>query len=51
MSIFALCALGGTGLGPVHAGWIEMNPRLEWKWIQWINMMQVPLPRWLKTAD
>jgi hypothetical protein len=47
MSIFALTALGGIGLGPVYSGWIEMNPKLEWKWIQWIHMMQVIL-RWLK---
>ncbi|RDB16005.1 Efflux pump atB [Hypsizygus marmoreus] len=39
MSIFAVCALGGTGLGPIYAGWIEMNPRLEWRWIQWIQMI------------
>jgi hypothetical protein len=44
MSIFALMAVGGTGFGPVYAGWIEMNPKLEWKWIQWIHMMQV-IPR------
>ena len=44
MSIFALLAVGGTGLGPVYAGWIEINPKLEWKWIQWIHMMQV-IPR------
>ena len=44
MSIFALMALGGTGFGPVYAGWIELNPKLEWKWIQWIHMMQV-IPR------
>ncbi|KAF9482569.1 MFS polyamine transporter [Pholiota conissans] len=39
MSIFAITAVGGTGLGPVYAGWIEMNSRLEWKWIQWIQMI------------
>ena len=44
MSIFALMAIGGTGVGPVYAGWIEMNSKLEWKWIQWIHMMQV-IPR------
>ena len=44
MSVFALIALGGTGFGPVYSGWIEMNPKLEWKWIQWIHMMQV-IPR------
>jgi len=39
MSIFAVVAVGGTGFGPVYAGWIEMNPNLEWRWIQWIQMM------------
>ena len=41
MSIFALMAVGGTGFGPVYAGWVEINPKLEWKWIEWIHMMQV----------
>lgn len=39
MSIFALAAIGGTGIGPVVAGWVEMNPRLEWRWIQWYQMI------------
>ncbi|KAH9479807.1 Ascochitine biosynthesis cluster MFS transporter [Psilocybe cubensis] len=39
MSIFGLMAVGGTGLGPVIAGWIEVNRKLGWKWIQWIQMM------------
>ncbi|KAF7966704.1 hypothetical protein HWV62_37334, partial [Athelia sp. TMB] len=39
MSIYALVAVGGTGLGPVAAGWIEMNPHLQWRWIQWIHMI------------
>src|SRR5258707_11537833 len=41
MSIYSLAAVGGTGLGPVAAGWVEMNPRLQWRWIQWIHMMFV----------
>lgn len=41
MAFFALAAIGGTGLGPVGAGWIEMDPRLEWRWIQWIHFMCV----------
>lgn len=44
MSIYSLAALGGTGLGPVVAGWVEMNPRLQWRWIQWIHMMHVTFP-------
>lgn len=39
MSMFSVVAVGGTGLGPVFAGWIEMNTKLEWRWIQWIQMM------------
>lgn len=46
MSLFAVAALGGTGLGPVVAGWVEMNPRLEWRWIQWIQMMYKRLFPW-----
>jgi MFS family permease len=41
MAIFSVAALSGTGLGPLAAGWIEMNPKLEWRWIQWIQMMCV----------
>ncbi|KAJ7095471.1 MFS polyamine transporter [Mycena crocata] len=39
MAIFSVAALGGTGLGPVVAGWVELNPKLEWRWIQWIQMI------------
>ncbi|KXN88326.1 hypothetical protein AN958_07471 [Leucoagaricus sp. SymC.cos] len=39
MAILAIVALAGNGFGPVIAGWIEMNPRLEWRWIQWIQLM------------
>ncbi|KAK0497399.1 MFS polyamine transporter [Armillaria luteobubalina] len=39
MTFFTAAAIGGTGVGPIMAGWIEMNERLEWKWIQWIQMM------------
>jgi hypothetical protein len=44
MALFSLAALGGTGIGPVFAGWIEMNPHLEWRWIQWIQCMFVFSP-------
>lgn len=27
----------GTGFGPVFAGWVENNPELEWRWINWIQ--------------
>ncbi|ESK83376.1 drug transporter [Moniliophthora roreri MCA 2997] len=39
MALFALTAIGGTGFGPVFAGWIEMNSHLGWRWIQWIQMI------------
>lgn len=41
MSIFSLCAVGAAGLGPVFSGWMEMNPHLRWKWIQWIQLVLV----------
>ncbi|KAG2110577.1 major facilitator superfamily domain-containing protein [Suillus discolor] len=37
MSLFALAALASSGLGPMVAGWIEANPSLQWRWIQWIH--------------
>ncbi|KIK62083.1 hypothetical protein GYMLUDRAFT_42522 [Collybiopsis luxurians FD-317 M1] len=39
MSLFAVAAIGGTGVGPVYAGWVEVNQRLQWRWIQWIEMI------------
>lgn len=39
MSFFAVAVIGGTGVGPLVAGWVEMNPHLEWRWIQWLQMM------------
>lgn len=41
MSIFSIVALAGNGFGPLIAGWIELNPRLGWRWIQWIQLMLV----------
>ncbi|KAF5355343.1 hypothetical protein D9758_006075 [Tetrapyrgos nigripes] len=39
MCIFAVVALGFTGVGPMFAGWVEMNSNLQWRWIQWIQMI------------
>ncbi|KAG2144581.1 major facilitator superfamily domain-containing protein [Suillus clintonianus] len=39
MAFFALVAVAGTGLGPLIAGVIEYNPRLGWRWIQWVHVM------------
>ncbi|KAJ1026257.1 hypothetical protein NDA16_002344 [Ustilago loliicola] len=37
MALFATGAIFGTGIGPVWAGWVEQNTRLEWRWIQYIQ--------------
>lgn len=39
MAIFSIAAIAGTGVGNVAAGWVEQNPRLQWRWIQWIHLM------------
>ncbi|KAJ8453507.1 hypothetical protein ONZ45_g19691 [Pleurotus djamor] len=39
MSTFAYAAFAGIALGPIIGGWIEMNPNLEWRWIQWAQLM------------
>ena len=39
MGLFGLSAIGAVGLGPVFAGWIEMNEHLGWRWIQYIHLM------------
>ncbi|KAI0642409.1 MFS general substrate transporter [Trametes meyenii] len=39
MSVFAVMALTGPGIGCVASGWIEQNPHLEWRWIQWIHVI------------
>ncbi|KAF8621893.1 hypothetical protein AX15_007445 [Amanita polypyramis BW_CC] len=42
MAIFTLVAVGGSGVGPIIGGWIEM--RLGWRWIQWIQMAYCSVP-------
>ncbi|THH08248.1 hypothetical protein EW145_g2823 [Phellinidium pouzarii] len=39
MATFSIAALTGTGFGPLFAGWIAMNPHLEWRWIQWLHLI------------
>ena len=39
MSLYALVIVSSVGLGPTVAGWIEANPSLGWRWIQWIHVM------------
>nr|GAT51382.1 predicted protein [Mycena chlorophos] len=39
MSIFTVTALASNGLGPLFSGWVEQNPHLGWRWIQYIHMI------------
>ncbi|TFK52049.1 MFS general substrate transporter [Heliocybe sulcata] len=39
MSIFAFAAIASSGLGAACTGWIEQNPHLEWRWIQWVSLI------------
>ncbi|KAG1738888.1 major facilitator superfamily domain-containing protein [Suillus paluster] len=39
MAFFSLACVAAIGLGPVIAGVIEADPRLGWRWIQWIHVM------------
>ena len=41
MAVFALMAITGTAVAPVFMSWVEANPRLEWRWIQWIQIIIV----------
>lgn len=45
MSFFALVATSTIGVGPIMGGWVEMNEKLQWRWIEWIGMMYVCLSR------
>ena len=38
MSVFTFCVTLGPGLAPVIFSWVEANPSLEWRWIQWFQM-------------
>ena len=44
MSVFAIMVLSGPGVGCLAGGWIEQNPHLGWRWIQWIHVMYVLTP-------
>lgn len=39
MALYSILAFGANGVGTIVAGWIEQNPKLQWKWIQWISLM------------
>ncbi|KAH0836438.1 major facilitator superfamily domain-containing protein [Lanmaoa asiatica] len=37
MSLFAIVNMTCTGFGPMVSGWVEYDPRLQWRWIQWLH--------------
>lgn len=39
MSIFTFWVTLGPGLAPVIFSWVEADPRFEWRWIQWFQMI------------
>lgn len=39
MSLFSLVNMTCTGFGPMVSGWIEFDPHLQWRWIQWLHAM------------
>ncbi|WVQ98033.1 hypothetical protein IAU59_005155 [Kwoniella sp. CBS 9459] len=40
-AIFSFTAIAGSGLGPVMFCWVESNPRLEWRWVWWIQSIMI----------
>ncbi|KAF8655044.1 hypothetical protein AX16_003280 [Volvariella volvacea WC 439] len=36
MTVYSVIAFSGNGIGAVMSGWIEMNPRLGWRWVSGI---------------
>lgn len=39
MSMFSAMGIIANGVAAVAGGWIEMDKRLGWRWIQWIHLM------------
>lgn len=39
MSVFSTLGIAANGVGAVAAGWVEIDKRLGWRWIQWIHLM------------
>ncbi|KIR24797.1 drug transporter [Cryptococcus deuterogattii 99/473] len=40
-AVFALAGISGSGIGPVIYAWVESTPRLEWRWIWWIQSITI----------
>ncbi|KAF8966270.1 major facilitator superfamily domain-containing protein [Flammula alnicola] len=39
MSFYSAIAFAGNGVGAFIGGWTETNPKLGWRWIQWIHVI------------
>ncbi|KAH8831524.1 major facilitator superfamily domain-containing protein [Flagelloscypha sp. PMI_526] len=39
MTIFSVAYFTGCSAGPVFSGYLEVDDRLGWRWIEWIQMM------------
>ncbi|KAI5451207.1 hypothetical protein NCC49_002083 [Naganishia albida] len=39
MGMFALCAVLGNSLAPIAMSWVEARQDLQWRWIQWIQII------------
>lgn len=51
MSIFALFAIAGTGLGAFALSFVANNERLGWRWCQWITLMLVFFDSFIDTFN
>ncbi|KAF9461092.1 major facilitator superfamily domain-containing protein [Collybia nuda] len=39
MAIFSTLGIAANGMGAVAAGWVDMDTRLGWRWIQWLHLI------------
>ncbi|WRT64795.1 uncharacterized protein IL334_001729 [Kwoniella shivajii] len=42
-AMFAFTAMAGSGFGPLMFCWVESNPKLEWRWMWWIQSMMITI--------
>ncbi|KAK8847392.1 hypothetical protein IAR55_005250 [Kwoniella newhampshirensis] len=40
-SVFAVMAIAGSGVGPLVFAWVESDPRLQWRWVWWIQTILI----------
>jgi hypothetical protein len=43
MAVFSMVSMVTTGLGSIISAWLELDPHLQWRWIQRIQAMCVYL--------